>query len=93
MPESPSWESPLWGWAKPIWRPKPNIFKRPFKKSTRKLEGAPIPGTLEALSQATHARGLWSLRWCWGLDRLYRDVAVGALAVASAGSEMLPLAE
>jgi hypothetical protein len=33
-------ESPLWGWAKPIWRPKPNIFKRPFKKSAKKTKPA-----------------------------------------------------
>jgi hypothetical protein len=80
------------------------IFSCAFKNNARKtksrawrpsqviLKGTPVPGALETLSKATHTRGLGSLSW--GLDRLGgRDVGVGALAVASAGPEMLPLAE
>jgi hypothetical protein len=56
-------------------------------------EGAPVPGTLEALGNAAHASILWTLRRsrrlnfdsCWAI--------LGALAVGAARAKMFPLAE
>lgn len=61
----------------------------------RCLESAPVPGPLEALRQAAHAGIIWPLRNRGSLNRLCRgrSAAVRALAVSSAGAEMLPLAE
>lgn len=61
--------------------------------SVGNLKGAPVPSTLEALSQ-TADTGFWTL-CCHGcLDRLCAGAAVaGALAVATAQAKVLPLAE
>lgn len=61
--------------------------------SVGNLEGAPVPGALEALRQTADA-GLWTLCCDGGLDWLRAGTAVaGALAVAAAQAEVLPLAE
>ena len=59
----------------------------------RKLESAPVPGSLEALGQAADA-GLGTLCGHRRLDWLCAAAAVaGALAVAAAQAEVLPLTE
>ncbi|KAJ8107056.1 hypothetical protein OPT61_g9130 [Boeremia exigua] len=57
------------------------------------LEGAPVPRALEALRQAADT-GLWTLCYDGCLDRTRAGAAVaGALAVATAEAQVLPLAE
>jgi len=63
------------------------------ESSVRNLEGAPVPGALEALGQAADA-SLWTLRGHRRLDWLCAAAAVaGALTVAAAQAEVLPFTE
>lgn len=56
------------------------------------LEGAPIPGALEAGRQATDTMRIWTLSACRGVD-LDRSGAAGAFTVGAAGAHLLPFTE
>lgn len=56
-------------------------------------ESAPVPGTLEALSEAANAMVFWAFCW-WGCLNLNSRYATSrALAVGAARTEMLPFTE
>lgn len=54
------------------------------------LEGAPIPGSLEAGCQAADTMRVWTLRCCRGVDP-HCSSAPRALAVGAARAHLLPL--
>jgi hypothetical protein len=57
---------------------------KPAHEERVRSESAPVPGTLEALSNAAHASILWTLSWSRRLDFDSRCAILGGLAVATA---------
>jgi hypothetical protein len=66
---------------------------KPAHEERVRSESAPVPGTLEALSNAAHASIFWTLGWSRRLDFDSRCAILGGLAVATARAKMFPLAE
>jgi hypothetical protein len=65
----------------------------PVEEKKMGSESAPVPGTLEALSNAADTMVLWTLCRSGCLNFNSRCAILGALAVGTARTQMFPFAE